>query len=196
MKQIELDNFLFKKNRAFPVLGLCFFSAFLMISCNQVFVFKKNLTLNHTSFDIESRAGLKTDSLVVSLEAPGHEKFTLERQIDRKIYAAEIADLDANDVPEIYIFGKSNDEDEYGDVFSFTVDDSKGLMEIFVPTLDPYISKGYMGHDKFSVSEKYLNREFMVSRDVKQSGIQKVKYEISKSAVGLYLNELKSSSGK
>lgn len=179
-----------KRSRA-HLLFCCVILAGLMISCNQVFVFKKTLSLNDKEFKVESKPGLKNDSLKVELILPAGEKFVLEREIDRKIYAAEIADLDANNVPEIYIYGKSNDGDEYGDVYSFTANNDGSLTEIFVPTLDPYISRGYMGHDKFDVSGSYLNRQFKVAQDVNSEGSQRVKYAISKSAVGLYLNEIK-----
>ena len=100
-----------------------------------------------------------------------------------------------NGVPEIYVYGRSNDSDEYGDVFCFTLKDDGSLTEVFVPTLDPYISNGYMGHDQFSVSELFLNRQFRVPREISSECVQKVKYALTKSSVGLFLSEITSGRG-
>lgn len=173
---------------ALIAFSLC--SATLIISCNQVSLFKKELDHKGVKFLVESRAGLEHYVLKIEHKGSSSENSILERDIDRKIYAAEISDLDMNGVPEIYVYGRSNDSDEYGDVFSFTLGDDGALTQIFVPTLDPYISKGYMGHDQFSVSEIFLKRQFRVPRNVSQEEIQKVKYALTKSKAGLFLNEI------
>lgn len=162
----------------------------LIVSCSQINFFKKELDHKGVKFLVESRSGFEHDILKIEHKGSTSENSILERQIDRKIYAAEISDLDMNGVPEIYIYGKSNDSDEYGDVYCFTLKDDGSLTEIFVPTLDPYISKGYMGHDQFSVSDIFLNRQFKVPREISSEGMQKVKYALTKSPVGLYLNEI------
>lgn len=174
-----------------PIVFIAGFSA-LIVSCSQSNFFRKELDLKGVRFLIESQFGFDYDTLKIEHIGSASKSSILERKIDRKIFAAEISDLDMNGVPEVYIYGKSNDSDEYGDVFCFTLKDDGSLTEILVPTLDPYISKGYMGHDQFSVSDIFLNRQFKVSREISSEGIQKVKYALMKSPVGLYLNEISS----
>lgn len=177
-------------SRKIVVVALGLSLAILVISCNQISLFKKELDYKGIKYLVESRAGLEHYILRVEHRESLSGNSILERDIDRKIYAAEISDLDMNGVPEIYIYGRSNDSDEYGDVFSFTLGDDGSLIQIFVPTLDPYISKGYMGHDQFSVSDIFLKREFRVPREVSADEIQKVKYALTKSKTGLFLNEI------
>lgn len=174
-----------------PIAFIAGISALIM-SCSQISFYRKELDHNGVKFLIESRSGFEHDILKIEHKGSASENPILERQIDRKIYAAEISDLDMNGVPEIYVYGKSNDSDEYGDVYCFTLKDDGSLTEIFVPTLDPYISKGYMGHDQFSVSDIFLNRQFKVPREISSEGMQKVKYALTKSPVGLFLNEISS----
>lgn len=187
----ELGNLLIHEiSRKIVVVALGLSLASLVISCNQISLFKKELDHKGVKYLVESRAGLEHYILRVEHRGSLSKNSILERDIDRKIYAAEISDLDMNGVPEIYIYGKSNDSDEYGDVFCFTLGDDGALTQIFVPTLDPYISKGYMGHDQFSVSDIFLNRKFRVSSEVSVEEIQKVKYALTKSNAGLFLNEV------
>lgn len=180
----------YKISKKFIVITLAFSVTTFIVSCNQISHFKKELDYNGVKYLVESRAGLNHYILKVEHKGSVSEYSILEREIDRKIYAAEISDLDMNGVPEIYIYGRSNDSDEYGDVFSFTIGDDGSLTQIFVPTLDPYISRGYMGHDQFSVSDIFLKREFRVPREVSADEIQKVKYALTKSKTGLFLNEI------
>ena len=190
-KWLKLGRSLIQRaSRKIILIASAFCFAVFVVSCNQISLFKKELDHKGVKFLVESRAGLEHYILKVEHKNSSSENSILERDIDRKIYAAEISDLDMNGVPEIYVYGRSNDSDEYGDVFSFTLGDDGALTQIFVPTLDPYISKGYMGHDQFSVSEIYLKRQFRVPRNVSQEEIQKVKYALTKSKAGLFLNEI------
>jgi hypothetical protein len=184
-----------QRTKIIGLIALSLVFSLLMISCNQISLFRKELDRKGVKYLIETRAGFEHDILKIEHKESDSENSILERQIDRKIYAAEISDLDMNGVPEIYVYGKSNDSDEYGDVFCFTLKDDGSLTEVFVPTLDPYISNGYMGHDQFSVSELFLNRQFRVPREISSEGVQKVKYALTKSSVGLFLNEITSGRG-
>jgi hypothetical protein len=89
------------------------------------------------------------------------------RTIDGTVTNAEVADLNADSSPEIYVYVTSAGSGSYGSLVAYSANRRKSLSEIYLPPLtdDKVVSKGYMGHDEFAVVENVLVRRFPVYRD-------------------------------
>ena len=84
-----------------------------------------------------------------------------------RVTGAEVADLNADGSPEIYVYVTSAGSGSYGSLVAYSVNRRKSLSEIYLPpvTEDKAASKGYMGHDEFAVGEGALLHRFPVYRD-------------------------------
>ena len=100
-------------------------------------------------------AGLATDNSPIT------------RQIEGHVVLAEVADLNVDGSPEIYVYVQSVGSGSYGSLVAYSANKKKSLSEIYLPPItdDPKASKGFMGHDEFRVVESTLVRRFPVYRD-------------------------------
>ena len=88
------------------------------------------------------------------------------REIDGTVTGAEVADLNLDGSPEVYVYVSSAGSGSYGSVVAYATNRRKSLSEIYLPpvTEDKRASKGYMGHDEFAVVETVLVQRFPVYR--------------------------------
>lgn len=79
---------------------------------------------------------------------------------------AEVADLNADGSPEVFVYVTSVGSGSYGSLVAYAVNQKKSLSEIYLPPLtdNREASQGYMGHDEFAVVESRLARRFPVYR--------------------------------
>jgi len=89
------------------------------------------------------------------------------RAIDGQITGAEVADLNADGSPEVYVYIRSAGSGSYGALVAFGVKQRQSLREIHLPPVseDAKAAQGYMGHDDFAVVEGTLVRRFPIYRD-------------------------------
>jgi hypothetical protein len=87
-------------------------------------------------------------------------------EIDGAAHTAEVADLDANGWPEIYVYVSSAGSGSYGSLVAYAVNMGKFITPIYLPPLTDQgaVSAGYMGHDNFAVVESRLIQRFPVYR--------------------------------
>jgi hypothetical protein len=97
-------------------------------------------------------SGLEIDNRVILAETDG------------AVIGAELADLDGNGSPEIYVYISSAGSGSYGSLVAYAVNNLKSMTAIYLPPLgdDPAASRGYMGHDLFQVEGDALLRRFPV----------------------------------
>ncbi|MFT3901596.1 MAG: hypothetical protein QM727_00320 [Niabella sp.] len=88
-------------------------------------------------------------------------------EIDGTATNAEIGDLNDDGSPEVLVFTQSEGSGSYGNVYGVSVSDKKSVSVFHFPATadDAKISKGYMGHDKFSIEKNRLVQEFPVYKD-------------------------------
>ena len=84
------------------------------------------------------------------------------KDIDGSVVGAEVADLDGNGSPELFIYVQSAGSGSYGTLIAYAVNNKKSMTPIYVPDLDEKLSKGYMGHDEFAIVEGVLARRFPI----------------------------------
>jgi Periplasmic lysozyme inhibitor of I-type lysozyme len=115
----------------------------------------------------------------------------IEREVDGTVYAADIADLDVDGSPEIYVFTTSAGSGSYGSLIAYSVNKNASLSEIRLPDINENKahSKGYMGHDKFGVGEGALVRRFPIYREgdtnsAPSGGTRQIQYKLEAGEAG------------
>jgi hypothetical protein len=110
---------------------------------------------------------------------------TIKAEVDGTITGAEIADLNADGWPELYVFVRSAGSGSYGSVLAYAVNRGKSITEIVLPDLmdDRVASQGYLGHDQFAVVQNTLVRRFPVYREGDTNanptgGIRQLNYQL------------------
>jgi hypothetical protein len=91
---------------------------------------------------------------------------SVAHEVDGAVYRAELADLDANGWPEVYIYISSAGSGSYGSLVAYAVNTGRSISPIYLPRIvdNDAANEGYMGHDEFAVVETRLVRRFPVYR--------------------------------
>ena len=115
-------------------------------------------------------------------------------EIDGIAHGAEVADLDGNGSPEVYVFVTSAGSGSYGSVVGWAANNRKSLSSIHLPAFAPGSaeSEGYMGHDEFSIEGTRLVRSFPVYREgdtnaAPSGGARRLEYELKAGEAGWLL---------
>ena len=89
------------------------------------------------------------------------------REIAGVVTGAEVADLNSDGSPEIYVYVHSAGSGTYGSLVAYSANRRKSLSEIYLPpvTENKSSARGYMGHDQFAVVENILVQRFPVYRE-------------------------------
>lgn len=115
-------------------------------------------------FRLQATSGSSLNTL--TLTAIGLE-VTREPQLielDGSAYLAELADLDSDGWPEVYVYVSSAGSGSYGSLVAYAVNNGKSATPIHLPELadHPQAAQGYQGHDEFRVVENRLVRRYPV----------------------------------
>lgn len=130
------------------------------------FGFNKTLSLQGIQFQLicANLGSINTLQIVPSgLEI---DNSPIVRDVDGTVTGAEVADLNADGSPEIYVYITSAGSGGYGSLVAYSANQRKSLSEIYLPPImeNKVASKGYMGHDEFAVLEGVLGHRFPVYR--------------------------------
>jgi hypothetical protein len=82
-------------------------------------------------------------------------------EINGRVVRAEVADIDANGDPEVYVFTTSN-RDQRGGVIAYSTNNKKSMSPIYVPAIadDAKNNVGYVGGDESAIVENTLVTRF------------------------------------
>lgn len=154
--------------------------------------FEKQLALQGLTFHVTSANAGSTGALKIVVDGLKAPMAPIEKQIDGTVVGAEIADLDANGFPEIYVYTQSAGSGSWGDAIGYASNNNKSVTEIFLPPMRKRDARGYMGHDEFSVVEQYLVRRFPIYRagDVNAKptgGLRQIQYRLRPGEAGWIL---------
>ena len=86
----------------------------------------------------------------------------ITRPVDGLVTKAEIADLNADGAPELFLTTTSPGSGSYGKAYAWASNGKKSLTEIFITPPSEKDLSGYMGHDEFAVIENSFARRFPV----------------------------------
>ena len=120
------------------------------------------LNIGGIVFTLQATAAGSLNELMVQVTGLEEVELLERHEIDGVAYKAEVADLDANGWPEVYVYISSAGSGSYGSLVAYAVNKGKSATPIYLPELsdDLVASKGYMGHDEFAVVENILVRRF------------------------------------
>jgi uncharacterized protein len=129
--------------------------------------FEKTLSLHGITFHVTATNEGSINQLTITPSGLEIDNRVIEKEIDGSVSGAEIADINVDGSPEIYIYVNSAGSGSYGSLVAYSANNKKSLSEIYLPTLenDKKNSVGYMGHDEFSIIENTLVRRFPVYND-------------------------------
>ena len=126
----------------------------------------RTLALQGVSFRVTSPNEGSINKLRIEPNGLKADNSPVEREIEGSVNNVEVADLNVDGSPELYIYVTSAGSGSYGSLVAYAVNRGKSMSEITLPPLEdsPGASKGYMGHDEFAVVENRLVRRFPVYR--------------------------------
>lgn len=88
----------------------------------------------------------------------------VHREISGEVAGAEIADLDGDDWPEIYVYVREPGPEARVTLIAYAANKKLPLTEVRLPALEsePGAAVGYQGHDDFVIVKKFLVRRFPI----------------------------------
>jgi hypothetical protein len=124
--------------------------------------FNKSVALQGISFRVQCPNQGSVNKVTITPSGLQNDNSPVTREVDGSVTGAEIADLNGDGSPEIYVYVTSAGSGSYGSLVAFAANNRKSLSEIYLPGVedDPKNGKGYMGHDRFAVGEGTLIRRF------------------------------------
>ncbi|GAB3332311.1 hypothetical protein [Marilutibacter aestuarii] len=151
--------------------------------------FDKTLELQGIGFHVQGGDGQVTVT-PTGLEA-SNEPMT--RDIDGQVKDAELADLDADGSPEVYVFVTPASEGAPAGLVAFAANKRKSLSDIYLAPLadDQDAADGYKGGDEIAVVENRLIRRFpLVGEDGQPTGkTRQVVYRLMPGEAGWVLEK-------
>jgi hypothetical protein len=128
--------------------------------------FDRTLELQGIRFRVTSANEGSINTLRIVPSGLQIDNSPIVRTINGTVTNAEVADLNADGSPEIYVYVTSAGSGSYGSLVAYSANRRKSLSDIYLPSLteNKAALKGYMGHDQFAVGERVLVRRFPVYR--------------------------------
>lgn len=129
--------------------------------------FDRTLDLQGIRFHVTSANEGSVNALRIVPSGLEIDNSPIVKTINGTVTGAEVADLNMDGSPEIYVYVTSAGSGSHGSLVAYSANRRKSLSEITLPpvTQDKVASKGYMGHDAFAVVEREFVRRFPVYRD-------------------------------
>ena len=129
--------------------------------------FDQTLEYAGISFRVQAPNDSSIGTLTITPAGLEIDNSEIQREIDGTVVLAEVADLDADDSPEIYVYVQSAGSGSYGSLVAYAANGRKSLSEIYLPPLEdnPKAAAGYMGHDAFRVVENRLVQRFPIYQE-------------------------------
>ncbi|MCU0223241.1 MAG: PliI family lysozyme inhibitor of I-type lysozyme [Acidobacteria bacterium] len=124
--------------------------------------FARTLELQGITFRVTCPNASSLNKVTITPSGLEIDNAPVEREADGTVVGAEVADLNVDGSPEVYVYVQSAGSGSYGSLIAFSANQKKSLSEIYLPPVadDPKASKGYMGHDEFAVVESTLVQRF------------------------------------
>ena len=124
--------------------------------------FSQKLELNGLSFTISSPNKADGNTITIKPHGLKNGDAPLTQPLEGAVSKVEIADLDGDGSPELFVYTTSPASGSYGKAYAWSSNGKKVLTDIFITPPKEKDMAGYMGHDEFSVIENSFARRFPV----------------------------------
>ncbi len=122
-------------------------------------------SLQGVTFTVSSQGEGSVRQLTIATSGTPRAIAPIRQEILGSVSGVEVADLDANGLPEVYVFITSAGSGSYGSVAAWALNKGRrSLSTIHLPELSGKAAEGYQGHDEFAVVELSLARRFPIYR--------------------------------
>jgi len=156
-----------------------------VVSITWAETFFAQLVLQGVTFQVESPSEGSINLVTVRTRTPGGELVQIEVEADGTVTNAEVADLNSDGYPEIYVYVNSAGSGSYGSLVAYATNKNGSLSRIDLPPLEAEseAAQGYMGHDQFAVDKGSLLRRFPLYREgdtnsAPSGGTRQVQYQL------------------
>ncbi len=124
--------------------------------------FAQALGLQGIGFDVSSRNAAAGNTVRVVPSGLQIDNSPIEMPVSGQVMGAEVADLDADGSPELYVYVQGPGPDRRGSLLAFGANKRKSLSLVTLPALDTHrgAAKGYRGGDEMAVVENRFVRRF------------------------------------
>jgi len=124
----------------------------------------KVLKLEGITFHVQATNEGSLNQLTITPSGLSIVNDVIKEEIDGSVSGAEVADINNDGSPEIYVYVNSAGSGSYGSLIAYSSNNKKSLTGIYMPPLedDKKNSVGYMGHDEFAVVESSFARRFPI----------------------------------
>ena len=127
--------------------------------------FDRKLKLQGITFHVSSPNTASGNKLIIAPAGLQVNNAPISRPVDGVVIGAEVADLNADQSPEIYVYVRKPGPQARGALAAYSANNKKSLSEIYLPPLaeNKDASAGCNGHDEMAVVEGVLVRRFPIS---------------------------------
>lgn len=134
--------------------------------------FEQRLTQGEVSFVVTSPNDSKDNTFAIKSEGLSNRNTTFTKEIGRQqVYRAELADLNQDSYPEVYIFTRTPEVPPQGEVYAYASYRNRSFGEVYIADEPEQLQRSaqYKGGDVFELQETTLVRQFPVYTDGKAS---------------------------
>ena len=126
--------------------------------------FAQVLELQGVTFNVASPNGTSANTVTVSTTGLETDNSAWSQEVDGIVTGAEVADLNVDGSPEVYVYVRSTGADAKGSVVAYVANNRKSMSMAFTAPLSdtPGAADGYQGGDEFAVLEGVLGRRFPI----------------------------------
>lgn len=121
--------------------------------------FDEKRALQDITFQVFSPNTRSGNRLTVTPSGLEEDNRPIEMDVSGIITRIEVADINADGSPELYVYGFDGTSQT---LFAWSSNKNKSLSQITLPELDAAQAKGYRGGDEFAVMEGILGRRFPI----------------------------------
>ena len=124
--------------------------------------FSTTVELHGVKFKVESPNSEANNKVTVTPSGLSVSNEPVTSDVNGDVYGAEIADLNVDQSPEVYIYVRERGGTKRASLIGYSANNKKSLSEISVPAIDPASKEaaGLNGEDEFAVVENTLVRRF------------------------------------
>jgi hypothetical protein len=125
-------------------------------------IFNRTPKLQGLSFQVQSSGAGSQQQLTITTTGAKPPIKAIRQTANGQVAGAEVADLNGNGLPEVYVFVEGAGSGSYGELVAYAVMKGSDLSPIFLPELSGAAAEGYRGHDQFAIVEGCLLRRFPI----------------------------------